>query len=323
VADLVVVLATYNGGRYLRDQLDSLRAQSLTSWRLLVRDDGSKDETPSIIREYSLLDDRIHEIHDDNGHLGASGCFARLLEEAHRRGAKYVACSDQDDVWHPDRLKTSLKEIMATENKEGVRTPVLVSSDLAVVDEDLGEICSSFMKFENIANPSAPPLSTLLVQNHVVGCTLIANRALLDLALPVPAEARMHDWWLALCAKAAGVLRYVPVATVKYRQHSGNVLGARGFRQVNRLFRRDWVARLLKRPGLHKSLMQQAECLGSRLRERQYVCQALENHHACRRRRFGLLRVLCARRHCFRGQNWLTTALFYFFLFFGYPKPRT
>jgi len=106
--------------------------------------------------------------------------------------------------------------------------PVLVHSDMELIDERERTLHPSFMAFQHIHDETDDPLRTLLVQNYVTGCTVATNRSLLRLALPVPEGAMMHDWWLALVAAATGVIRYNPAATVRYRQHRRNQIGAKG-----------------------------------------------------------------------------------------------
>jgi hypothetical protein len=107
----------------------------------------------------------------------------------------------------------------------GSGTPILVHSDLAVCDANIKLIAPSFWKFQRL-NPQVAAFSRLLVQNNVTGCTVLINRALADLAFPVPREAVMHDWWLALVASAAGKIGFVPKPLVRYRQHGANQIGA-------------------------------------------------------------------------------------------------
>lgn len=311
-------MATYNGSAYLDAQIESLQQQTLKDWLLLIRDDGSTDDTIDILGKHTEHDPRIQLLHDDQGNLGASACFGRLIEEAFARGANYVACCDQDDVWLPRKLEDAVEAMRTLERSQGTHTPLLVHSDLEVVDEQLQTLSDSFMDFENIPRPDNPPLKVLLVQNHVVGCTALFNRALLEIALPIPADVRMHDWWLALCARCFGKLGYMPDAPIRYRQHTANTLGAAGFNHIYRIFRRSWWRRLGKRPKLHRALISQAREL-TRLAATHAIpdsesAHQLQRYWQCATRELGLLRVACAARAGIRGQNFVTTTLFYFLL---------
>lgn len=221
-----IVLATYNGARFLPELLASLEKQTDDNWRLLVRDDNSSDDTAGIIRAWSArFEGRLLLLEDGCGTLGASRNFAELL---FRSTALYVACCDQDDVWSPDRLELTRRALAGSERDRGVETPTLVHTDLEVVDSNLRTIAPSLWRYQKLKPANSEDPGRAAVQNGVTGCTILMNRALLDLAMPIPAEAVMHDWWLAIVAAASGVVIGIPERTVRYRQHGGNELGAQG-----------------------------------------------------------------------------------------------
>ena len=227
---IYILLATYNGANYLGTQIESIQEQSLKEWTLLVRDDGSEDETLKILSRLQSKDRRIRIISDEGGHLGAINNYAKLITIARDEGATVVFFSDQDDVWLPDKLKRQLECLDEMENMLGSDSPILVHSDLIVVDEDLNVLNRSFMDYQGVANEERTPLNILLTQNYITGCALTVNRTLLDLALPIPGAALMHDWWISLCASAFGKIGFIEIPTVLYRQHSDNRVGAKKFR---------------------------------------------------------------------------------------------
>jgi rhamnosyltransferase len=237
-----IVLSSYNGVCYLAEQLESIRAQTYEDWTLLVRDDASSDATADIVESFANRDRRIVPLRDGRGNLGPAVSFGALLERAAETGARYIALADQDDVWQPHKLASELRVLWAREAEVGDTVPLLVHSDLTVVQRDLRLVHPSFLALQGLDREVASPLATLLVQNFVTGCTVVLNRALLRTALPLPRHVVMHDWWLALCAAAVGELLYLPEATLLYRQHDANAVGARGFRQalIDSL-RRPWV----------------------------------------------------------------------------------
>lgn len=224
---VVVVLATYNGAPYVEEQIESLRAQDLAGWRLLVRDDGSTDGTRERVEALARRDARI-QLLEGGGRLGVVGNFGALLRRARDDGAQYVFPCDQDDVWVPGKMSRLLAEMARLEAAHGRGAPLLVHSDLRVVDEALSPLRASFLRHQGIAHEEREPLRVLLVQNFVTGCASLLNRPLLDFALPLPPECIVHDWWLAQCAAASGRIGFLPEATVLYRQHGWNQIGAGG-----------------------------------------------------------------------------------------------
>ncbi len=247
-----IALATYNGLKFLPEQLDSLLSQTEPNTRILIRDDGSTDGTMDLLKAYEKkFPERLCVLSTDSCGEGASGNFSRLLLST---DAPYVLLCDQDDVWDLDKVSVSLQCIRKLEVEFGEKMPILVHSDLRVVDRNLSINSASFFKFQNL-DAQANSLKELLVQNMITGCTVIVNRALLSKALPVPADAIMHDWWLALVASAFGKIGFVDRPTMSYRQHGNNTVGAKGWNvaliasRLKQLFSRRGAAGLL-RPGI-------------------------------------------------------------------------
>lgn len=230
---VVIVLSSYNGATFITEQIESIRRQTFTGWQLLVRDDGSTDETVPIVERHAEVDPRIVLVRDRRGNLGPARSFGVLLEQASNAGARYLALADQDDVWRPDKLERELALLRRREEELGETIPLLVHSDLTVVDQRLNIIAPSYLAFERQRPVSEGALSKLLIQNFVTGCTTLVNRSLLRASLPFP-EVVMHDWWLALCAAAMGEVLHLPEATVLYRQHGLNALGSQGWREIRR-----------------------------------------------------------------------------------------
>ena len=223
-----ILLATYNGAAFLNQQLVSIKSQTHRNWRLIVRDDGSTDKTPEIIEAFHARHpDKVVVLRDEDGNLGLVRNFSRLMEHA---GAGYVAFCDQDDVWKPEKLELSLQKMRALEAEHGSEKPLLVFSDLAVVDQNLKVIRISFWKYQGLRPERCNALGRLLFQNVVTGCTALMNRTLVERSVPLPAEALVHDWWVALVAAAFGFAGHLPEPTVLYRQHGENILGARPLR---------------------------------------------------------------------------------------------
>lgn len=217
-----VLMATWNGDRFLEEQLESLFAQTFQNFSLIVRDDGSTDSTLEIIHKYRLRYPKRVVVCRNPVRLGACRNFALLIEES---SADYVAFCDQDDMWRKNKLAMSLEAIKEVENEYGREIPVLSFSDMTIVDEDKKVLVRSVWKWAHL-NPSRASLGNMLVQNLVTGCTAMANRSLISKATPIPSDALMHDMWLGLVATAFGVLRPLKETMVQYRQHDRNAVGA-------------------------------------------------------------------------------------------------
>ena len=219
-----VVLPTYNGLAYLEQQLDSIDQQTLRPDRVLLRDDGSTDGTQSLLNRLQARYGSWLQVLPGDGNLGCSANVNRLLEITE---APYVALADQDDIWLPHRLAASMSALKQLELQFGPSRPLLVHSDLQLVAADGQSLGCTYLQRQRL-DPRRTSLFDLALTNVVTGCTVLINRALLQKALPIPQEALMHDWWLALVASETGVIGLIPKPTVDYRQHALNVLGARG-----------------------------------------------------------------------------------------------
>jgi len=260
-----IALASYYGAAYISEQLDSIRAQTHKQWRLLIRDDGSSDGTVEIVRALESSDPRVTLLTGGRKSLGPGGNFAHIMQSAYDEGAEYLMLADQDDAWREDKIALQLEAMKLAESRHGATTPLLVYSDLAVTDDNMRPVSESFMRHQGIRHESEDPMKTLLAQNFVTGCASMVNRSLLRMALPVPVDAIMHDWWLALVAAAAGRIEYLPEPLVRYRQHGNNVVGVKRFRDaINPM-----VASQRWAEGRFYTIMtfEQAKSLAKRLRE--------------------------------------------------------
>ena len=225
-----ILLATYNGQAYLREQIDSILAQSNHDWQLLIRDDASDDNTLSIIKDYvAKYSDKVKLIEDNSGHLGASLNFQRLLENSI---AEYIMFSDQDDVWLPNKIEVTLNLMKATE-KEYPNKPILVHTDLRVVDFQLKTIAKSAWRYQGTLPETGNDLNKVMLQNVATGCTIMINRKAKAVSLPIPKEAVMHDWWIVINVAKHGKIVYVPDQLVLYRQHPNNAVGAKKVPRIN------------------------------------------------------------------------------------------
>jgi glycosyltransferase involved in cell wall biosynthesis len=227
-ATVDVLLLTCNRQRFLGELLDSLLAQTYRGWQVLARDNGSTDGSFAALEAFQAQrPGQVTLLTEDRAtNLGPVEGFARLLRAS---AAPYSMFCDCDDVWLPQKIERTLDCMRRLEACHPPGTPLLVHTDLRVTDAALATIAASFWRYQGLDPRRGGVLGRLLVQNHVTGCTVMVNQALRDLARPIPSEAVMHDWWLALVAAAFGDIAYLPEPTVLYRQHGGNVLGAREF----------------------------------------------------------------------------------------------
>ncbi|HEY9154628.1 MAG TPA: glycosyltransferase family 2 protein [Opitutaceae bacterium] len=220
-ATVDILLATYNGAAFLPEQLESIAAQTHGDWRLIARDDGSNDSTCAILGEFrARLPNKVVLVEDAEKRLGAKHNFNRLML---RSDSAYVAFCDQDDIWLPNKLASLLDHSRKLKDLE---RPWLIHSDLTVVDERNAVIAPSFWQYQFI-RPKRCAWQQQLVQSIITGCAMLFNRALCQLARPIPVDAVMHDWWLGLIAATSGEILWTNEATVRYRQHGRNDTGAK------------------------------------------------------------------------------------------------
>ena len=235
---ITILMSTYNGARYIEAQLDSILAQDMPDWRLVVRDDGSTDGTTDILQRYTNRDPRIQWVSDGNNR-GAMRSFEYLLSEYGGNG--YVAFADQDDVWLSDKLRLLQNKMQESEEQYGADTPIVVRSDLIVTDENLHIVSKSFWQYSFI-KPAVlnERAEYLAICNSVTGCTMLLNQSARKAALPFGEKALMHDSAIAVNVKRKqGMVVYINRPTMYYRQHGDNTLGAVKYR-----FWRSWSIRL-------------------------------------------------------------------------------
>jgi glycosyltransferase involved in cell wall biosynthesis len=258
-----ILLATYNGERYLSQQIDSLLAQDWHDVSITVSDNDSTDGTWPILNRFALQAPGKFRLLRNTGVRGVVGNFTFLMEQA---TADYVAFCDQDDLWEVDKLSVLMERMVETEGRHSVNQPVMVYSDMRLIDGSDRVICESLWRKAGVV-PRRAGFRNLLAQNLATGCTVLVNRALLRLALPMPQAGcvMMHDYWLSLVAMAFGTCLPVERQTVSYRQHESNVVGAGA--KLTPIGR---IQRIFSDPDLDvwiRSAARQAECFDTRYGE--------------------------------------------------------
>lgn len=218
-----ILLATYNGERFLKYQLDSIFNQTYKEFVLLIHDDGSSDGTLEIIDEYqSKYPGKIELIEDPVIHRGATLSFAYLIEHS---SSDFLMFCDQDDVWLNDKIEITFNAMLSLE-KDFPNQPLMIFTDLKEVEEDLTIKNHSFIKSQKLF----PELITMPVQflslNVVAGCTMMINKRSKECILPIPSSRIVHDQWIAVNISHFGKIKYLPIPTILYRQHNSNALGA-------------------------------------------------------------------------------------------------
>jgi glycosyltransferase involved in cell wall biosynthesis len=227
-------MATKNGGKYLREQLDSILLQLGKSDEIIISDDASVDDTLEILRSYN--DPRIHII-QNSGSVGVTRNFERSLTQC--RG-DYIFLADQDDVWLPNKIKKTL---------EHLQSATLVVSDCLIVDHSLRLRNESFFRINN----SGKGLIRNILRNSYVGCCMAFRRQLLDHSLPFPTDIPMHDFWIGMIGELHYDVRFIPDQLVFHRRHNTNA-SSTGRKSALNLFRRiDFRYRIIKNLILHKS----------------------------------------------------------------------
>lgn len=214
-----VLLASYNGEKFLQEQLDSLINQTFSDFKITIRDDGSTDNTLKIIETYSQkYPSKISLLKDDKKNVGATQNFGILLESS---TADYIFFCDQDDIWLPNKMEISLQKMKIIE-QENKATPCLIFSDMKAIDE-AGKIISNSVWQQLHLHPKYFTLNRLLVQNIPHGCTMLINKAMRNLAVPIPKAAMLHDHWIALLAATCGKYDFIKTPTLLLRNHAENV----------------------------------------------------------------------------------------------------
>jgi glycosyltransferase involved in cell wall biosynthesis len=218
-----IIISVYNGEKYLKEQLNSIFAQNYQKFKILIRNNGSTDNTDLIINTYKkLYPNKIFIDPCKEQILPLYLSFSSLLKYS---SSEYVMFSDADDVWLNFKIIKSLDEILKLENLHKPGTPCLVFTDLMIVDKDLNLISKSMFNFQSL-KPNRMKLNYLLSQDIACGNTFIFNRALLNLIYPIPFGAGMHDIWTSLVAVTLGKVSYLNESTILYRQHESNICGS-------------------------------------------------------------------------------------------------
>lgn len=214
VKKVQVLLSSYNGEKYIDEQIRSLLDQDYPDLHILIRDDGSRDRTLESLEKYKTLPN-IKVIQGEN--VGVINSFFNLLQQSDE-DAEYFAFCDQDDVWLKDKVVRAVELL----NREDPNIPLMYCSRLKIVDENL-----NYLRLSNVCNRKAS-FANALIQNIAVGCTMVINKKSKSLICKeFPKEVRMHDFWIYQVVSGTGKVIFDHEPRILYRQHSSNVVGAK------------------------------------------------------------------------------------------------
>lgn len=234
--DVEILIATYNGEKYIEEQLNSLVGQTFQNWKAVILDDHSQDSTVEKAKSFQKrFPDKFAVRQNRVGNGNGKATFFQLLSDSE---APYVMFCDQDDFWNRDKVELTYLAMQNAEQSYGRDCPILIYTDLSVVDENLRLVDRSFLKYSHLDGDKTK-LNNLLIQNTVTGCTMMANRALLGRVKCLDAsKVIMHDWWMGLVASAFGKIVFIDRATLLYRQHGHNTVGAKKYKSFRTLMKR-------------------------------------------------------------------------------------
>jgi glycosyltransferase involved in cell wall biosynthesis len=260
---IAILLATYNGEVFLREQIASIEAQTAAGWTVYFHDDGSTDGTMEIIRAYTAADPERFQYIDGPATGGAKNNFFYLLGQV---DAPYYFFCDQDDIWEKNKVEVTHRRMLLAESESGEdaavmprtaadgavsgaecggavtggrQLPCLVFTELRVVGTDKRVIADRMSSYQALDCTNLG-INRMLIQNVVTGCTMEINHALRDMMRKAKNmdDIIMHDWWAALIASFYGRMEFIPEPTINYRQHTGNSVGALAIHDKRYLFKR-------------------------------------------------------------------------------------
>lgn len=213
-----IAMATYNGEKYLREQLDSILNQTYKNIEIIICDDNSSDDTVKIINEYKNVDTRI-SLYINQENKGYVKNFEQAISLC---SGDYIALCDQDDIWLPEKLEILLNEIDSNS---------VIHSDAQLIDGNGNKIADSWTDYYNKAKESNF-MYYIFGENNITGCTCMIRKEIIDILLPFPNEFKFHDMWIALIGYGNGGIKYLDRQLMQYRLHADNVIGANKINKI-------------------------------------------------------------------------------------------
>ncbi|GAA0482088.1 glycosyltransferase family 2 protein [Tatumella punctata] len=226
-----VVLATYNGAQFIKEQIKSIESQSLPVSNIIISDDNSTDNTFEIIKELSKKN-KIITYHKNSNGKGVISNFNNALKYS---TGDYILFCDQDDVWDTNKVYTLIKKVQSIDTNGTI--PALVFSDMRLIDSETKCICESFYSYNGLNPKNNQDIRFLMWRSTLYGCTMLINKKLLSISGETPIDFNMHDHWYAINASKHGVITFCEEKLVAYRQHDNNVVGSHNHSLVSRISR--------------------------------------------------------------------------------------
>jgi len=212
-----IAMAVYNGENYLARQIESILSQTLIPNEIIICDDASTDSTFDIALNYAKKDKRV-KVYRNRDRLGLVKNFEKALSLCN---GKYIAFSDQDDIWICDKLETQFRIMKETEERYPHKA-ILIHSDMKMIDSNDALIAQSFMKYRNYTLSDSKNLPHIIGPNGVMGNSIMINSEAKKIILPFPSNISVHDYWIALIIELYGIRRYIDKPLLKYRIHRTN-----------------------------------------------------------------------------------------------------
>ena len=221
MAEIDIAIPAYNCEAWLDDLIESILQQDGNNWRIVTRDDASTDGTCARLATWKQrLGERMMIVDgSDRQNLGPVGNYNAILSATTSR---WIMLADSDDVWRPGKLALTLQSMRTAEATHGSATPVLVFTDAEVVDEQLKPVAESYWRWSRANLVTANVFHRLVVDCPAISSTMMVNRALIDLALPMTNAVWSQDWWAMMVAAAFGQIVKLDDRTILYRRHSAN-----------------------------------------------------------------------------------------------------
>lgn len=222
-----ILMATYNGEKYIRQQIDSILNQTYSNFDLIIYDDCSKDNTRAIIEEYVKKDKRVKIIFGKKN-IGSTKAFEKLYNIS---DAEYFMFCDQDDVWLQNKVEKSLNKICKTKK-------LLVFTDLKVVNKKLDIISESFFSLMKMDCNRVYNWKKAILGNVAPGCTMIINKEIKKYIKIIPQGYILHDWWIVIISSFMNSIEVINEPLILYRQHENNQVGTKNSNKNNNIFKR-------------------------------------------------------------------------------------